>query len=73
MAVSNRESPTLALRALVVLCALAVVSLLYLPLPVLHVLEKTHGVGATGMISAFGFTYAAGFLLFGPLSVRLGR
>lgn len=73
MDVSNRESPTLALRALVVLCALAVVSLLYLPLPVLHVLEKTHGVGATGMISAFGFTYAAGFLLFGPLSDRLGR
>ena len=71
--VLNNQSPSLALRALVVLCALAVVSLLYLPLPVLHVLENKYGVGATGMISGFGFTYAAGFLVFGPLSDRLGR
>ncbi len=69
----NNESPSLALRVLIVLCALSVVSLLYLPLPVLNVLENKYGIGATGMISAFGFTYAAGFLIFGPLSDRLGR
>ena len=73
MSALNKEFPSFGLRALVVLCALAVVSLLYLPLPVLQVLEHKYGVGATGMISAFGFTYAAGFLVFGPLSDRLGR
>lgn len=69
----NTAPPSLALRMLVVLCALAVVSLLYLPIPVLHLLEESYGVGATGMISAFGFTYATGFLVFGPLSDWLGR
>lgn len=73
MTALHKQSPSLALRALVVICALAVVSLLYLPLPVLQILEDKYGVGATGMISAFGFTYAAGFLVFGPLSDRLGR
>lgn len=73
MTLPNQAAPTLALRALIVLCALAVVSLLYVPLPVLHLLEKNYQVGAIGMISAFGFTYATGFLVFGPLSDRLGR
>ena len=61
------------LRALMVVCALSVVSLLYLPLPVLAGLEQSYGVGATGMVSSFGFAYALGFLIFGPLSDRLGR
>lgn len=68
--------PSLSLRALLVVCALAVVSLLYLPLPILPLLAQTYGVGlatAAGAIGAFGFAYAAGFLVFGPLSDRLGR
>ncbi|EMV8752349.1 MFS transporter [Escherichia coli] len=73
MNISTTDSPTVMLRALMVLCALAVVSLLYLPLPVLHVLEQSHGIGAAGMVSSFGFAYALGFLIFGPLSDRLGR
>ncbi|HHW2186904.1 TPA: MFS transporter [Pseudomonas aeruginosa] len=56
-------------------CALAVVSLLYLPLPILPQLAQTHGLGAAaaGVISIFGLAYASGFLVFGPLSDRLGR
>lgn len=68
--------PSFSLRALLVLCALAVVSLLYLPLPILPQLAQTHGMStatAAGVISAFGFAYAAGFLIFGTLSDRLGR
>lgn len=68
--------PSFSLRALLVLCALAVVSLLYLPLPILPQLAQAHGISTTkaaGVVSAFGFAYAAGFLLFGPLSDRLGR
>lgn len=70
---STNNSPSVGLRALIVLCALAVVSLLYFPLPVLSSLEQSHGIGATGMISSFGLAYALGFLIFGPLSDRLGR
>ncbi|MBE1237255.1 MFS transporter [Phaeovibrio sulfidiphilus] len=69
-------NPSFLLRAWLVLCALAVVSLLYLPLPVLPELAVRHALspaGAAGMISAFGFAYAAGFLVFGPLSDRIGR
>lgn len=73
MNISTIDSPSVVLRALMVLCALAVVSLLYLPLPILHVLEQSHGIGAAGMISSFGIAYALGFLIFGPLSDRLGR
>ena len=68
--------PSFLLRALLVLCALAVVSLLYIPLPVLPQIAQTHNMNtaeAAGVISAFGFAYAAGFLIFGPLSDRLGR
>lgn len=69
-------SPSFLLRILLVLCALAVVSLLYLPLPILPQLAKTHSMSVTrsaGVISAFGLAYATGFLIFGPLSDRLGR
>lgn len=70
---SDPQAVGTGLRALMVVCALAVVSLLYLPLPILDVLKQTHGIDATGMVSSFGFAYAAGFLIFGPLSDRLGR
>lgn len=70
---SPTDSPTVVLRAFMVLCALAVVSLLYMPLPILHDLEQNHGIGAAGMVSSFAIAYALGFLLFGPLSDRLGR
>lgn len=73
---STTHLPLFPLRALLVLCALAVVSLLYLPLPILPQLAQAHRMSAataTGVISAFGFAYATGFLIFGPLSDRLGR
>lgn len=70
---SDPQAVGTGLRALMVVCALAVVSLLYLPLPILGVLKQTHGIDATGMVSSFGFAYAAGFLIFGPLSDRVGR
>ncbi|MGE4330587.1 MFS transporter [Diaphorobacter sp.] len=69
-------TPTIGLRLLLILCALAVVSQLYLPLPILpqlaHDLRVAPGVAA-GVVSAFGLAYAAGFMVFGPLSDRLGR
>lgn len=67
------SAPALTLRVLLVCCALAVVSLLYLPLPLLAQLSAQHGIGATGLLSSFGVAYACGFLVFGPLSDRLGR
>ncbi|MHC3915669.1 MFS transporter [Alcaligenes nematophilus] len=70
---SDAQAVGTGLRALMVVCALAVVSLLYLPLPILGVLKQSHGIDATGMVSSFGFAYAAGFLIFGPLSDRVGR
>lgn len=73
---SSTHVPSFSLRALLVLCALAVVSLLYLPLPILPQLAQAHSMApatAAGIISAFGFAYAVGFLIFGPLSDRLGR
>ncbi|MBV2218159.1 MAG: MFS transporter [Diaphorobacter sp.] len=70
------HTPTLGLRLLLILCALAVVSQLYLPLPILpqlaHDLCVAPGVAA-GVMSAFGLAYAAGFMVFGPLSDHLGR
>ena len=70
--VNSTQAVSTPLRGLLLICALSVVSLLYLPLPILSLLEQSHGVGATGMVSSFGFAYAAGFLIFGPLSDRLG-
>ncbi len=73
---TDSHIPSTPLRALLALCALAVVSQLYWPLPVLPQVARAHGLapGAAGMVvSVFGMAYAAGFLLFGPLSDRLGR
>lgn len=62
--------------AVLVFSGLAVVSQLYLPLPLFGDIADDYGVstGAAGLISTvFGVAYASGFLFFGPLSDRLGR
>jgi len=67
---------SLPLLAQFVICALAVVSLLYLPVPILSLLAHNYHVTpaqAANSLSAFGFAYATGFLIFGALSDRLGR
>ncbi|SSW73798.1 Bacillibactin exporter [Achromobacter veterisilvae] len=61
---------------MLILCALAVVSLLYVPLPILPQLARNFHLApgmAAGVMSAFGLAYAIGFMVFGPLSDRLGR
>ncbi|MEQ8966654.1 MAG: MFS transporter [Azospirillaceae bacterium] len=53
-----------------------VVAQLYLPLPLLGDIAEAHDVSLAraGLVSSvFGFAYAAGFLIFGPASDRLGR
>lgn len=73
---STLHNPSPGLRLLLILCALAVVSQLYVPLPILpklaHDLHVAPGMAA-GVMSAFGLAYAAGFVVFGPLSDSLGR
>ena len=62
--------------AQMVLCALAVVSLLYIPVPILPLLAENYNMTpaqASAALSVFGVSYATGFLLFGPLSDRIGR
>ena len=74
--ISTFHEPSPGLRLLLILCALTVVSQLYLPLPILPQLARHLNAPpavAAGVISAFGLAYAAGFLVFGPLSDRLGR
>lgn len=64
------------LTAQLTLCALAVVALLYIPIPILGQLTQTYNLPAATAgyaLSAFGVAYASGFLIFGPLSDRLGR
>ena len=64
------------LIALFVVCALAVVSLLYVPLPILPQLVQTYRLSpsmAGYALGSFGIAYALGFLVFGPLSDRIGR
>ena len=61
---------------LLALSGLVVVSELYLPLPLIDTLAARYGVStaAAGLVSsAFGYAYAVGFLIFGPLSDRFGR
>lgn len=61
---------------LLALCGLAAVSQLYLPLPLLGQIGRQFGLDAAGAgaaLGAFSLAYAAGFLLFGPLSDRIGR
>jgi len=64
------------LLAQMVICALTVVSALYLPIPILDLLAKNYAVSpisASMSISSFGLAYAFGFLFFGALSDRIGR
>lgn len=61
---------------LLALCGLAAVSQLYLPLPLLGQIGRQFGLdvaGAGAALGSFSLAYAAGFLLFGPLSDRIGR
>lgn len=69
-------SPGLPLRALLVICALCVVSLLYIPISIIDDLATLYGTSAglaAGVVTFFSFAYAIGFLIFGPLSDHLGR
>ncbi|WP_339071071.1 MFS transporter [Pseudomonas idahonensis] len=62
--------------ALLVACALSVVSLLYIPLPILPSLTQTYRLSPSTSayaLQAFSLAYALGFLVFGPLSDRVGR
>jgi len=71
------QSPrSLTLLAQTVLCAVAVVCLLYLPIPILPYLEQTYQLeqGQAGLaLSAFSAAYASGYVMFGVLSDRFGR
>lgn len=65
-----------AVLTLLALCGLAAVSQLYLPLPLLGQIGRQFGLDAAGAgaaLGAFSLAYASGFLLFGPLSDRIGR
>jgi predicted MFS family arabinose efflux permease len=56
-------------------CALLVLSQLYLAIPLIPVVSENFYVSqvtATWMASTFGFAYAFGFLVFGPLGDRFG-
>lgn len=67
---------TTSLLMQMVFCALAVVSLLYIPVPILPLLATAYQLPqeqAGLALSAFAFAYATGFMVFGPLSDRLGR
>lgn len=62
--------------ALLALSGFAVVSQLYLPLPLFGVIGERYGVsaGTAGLVSTvFGLPYACGMLFFGTLSDRTGR
>ncbi|MDQ0494433.1 MFS transporter [Paenibacillus brasilensis] len=64
------------MTAILVWCALVVVSSLYITLPMASVFASTFKVTpeiAAWTSSAFSFAYAVGFLLFGPLSDQYGR
>jgi MFS family permease len=62
--------------AVLAACGLAVVAQLYLPVPLLEPLAAQYGVPVTAaglVLTVFGVAYATGFLVFGPLSDRVGR
>lgn len=59
----TRHEPSTGLRLMLTLCALAVVSQLYVPLPILRQLAQTLHMTpgmAAAVMSAFGFAYAVG-------------
>ena len=58
------------------MCGLAVVSQLYVPVPLLGDVGEEYGVSvalAGLVLTVFGIAYAVGFLVFGPLSDGAGR
>ena len=62
--------------AILALTGLAVVSELYVSIPLFPTMQQAFGVSqaqASWLGTAFGLAYAAGFLIFGPLSDRYGR
>lgn len=64
------------LLGFLMLCGFVVVGQLYITIPLTSDIASSFGVApgsATLAGSAFGFGYAAGFLIFGPLSDRYGR
>ncbi|UUZ92451.1 MFS transporter [Paenibacillus sp. P25] len=64
------------MTAILVWCGLVVVSGLYITAPLVSVLAgafKVSPASAAWGSSAFSFAYAVGFLIFGPLSDRIGR
>lgn len=64
------------LVSILMACAFLVVGQLYVTLPLVDETARRFGVtqeAATLVGAAFGFAYAAGFLVFGPLSDRFGR
>lgn len=66
----------LALLALLMACGFIVVGQLYVTIPMVTGIAADFGVdpaNAALIGTAFGVAYAAGFLLFGPLSDRYGR
>ncbi len=70
------QQHTITLLVQMVFCALAVVSLLYIPVPILPLLATAYQLPqeqAGLALGAFGIAYATGFLVFGPLSDRIGR
>ena len=72
---SSQTSPAQVL-VLLTLTALLVLSEMYVTIPLLGALGQRFGVTPTAAAwvgSAFGFAYAAGNLIFGPLSDRMGR
>lgn len=61
--------------AILALCGVLVVSQLYVTIPLVPILGRSFGVSpiaASWVGSAFGFAYAAGNLIFGPLADRRG-
>lgn len=66
----------IALLTLLMACGLIVVGQLYVTIPMVAGIAASFGVDpaqAALVGTAFGMAYAAGFLLFGPLSDRYGR
>lgn len=63
--------------SIILACAgLCIMTQLYIPIPIMGVFAAAFHVSpqeALWVISAFGFSYASGFLVFGPLSDKYGR
>lgn len=74
--INRLTSRHVALLALLMACGFIVVGQLYVTIPMVAGIAAAFGVDpgqATLIGTAFGVAYAAGFLLFGPLSDRYGR